>query len=103
MSEQEEKPTPSQNITSNVKEKDPKRVEAGRKLGMNSAKSKEAKRKKLEEYSSDYSPGFVALAAGALVVGGTIAYYLLTKKDTADPPATKVVTPEVRSKRYLED
>ena len=101
MSEQEEKPTPSQNITSNVKEKDPKRVEAGKKLGMNSVKSKEAKRKKLEEYSSDSNPGLVALVAGAIVIGGTVAYYLFVKKN--DPPATKVVTQEVRSKRYLED
>ncbi len=102
MSEQEEKPTPSQNITSNVKEKDPKRVEAGRKLGINSAKSKEAKKKKLEESSSNYNLGLVALVAGALVIGGTVAYYSLTKKDT-DPPTTKVVTSEVRSKRYPED
>ncbi len=102
MSEQEEKPTPS-NITSNVKEKDPKRVEAGKKLGMNSVKSKEAKRKRLEEYSSNYNPGLVALAAGALVVGGTVAYYLFTKKNDTPPPATKVVTSEVRSKHYLED
>ena len=101
MSEQEEKPTPS-NITSNAKEKDPKRVEAGRKLGMNSVRSKEAKRKKQEEFLSNFNLELVALAAGGLVVGGTIAYYLFTKKD-ADPPATKVVTSEVRSKRYLED
>ena len=107
MSEQEEKPTPTPNITSDVKEKDPKRVAAGKKLGAKSKQFKEAKKQKQlqqeETSQSSYNLGPVLCVIGGLVIGGTVAYHVLFKKKDEKLENEEISETKPKSKRYLED
>ena len=76
-------------VASNVKEKDPKRVAAGKRLGTISKQAKEAKREaqrealrlerqvETEAENNKYTLYFI----GGLVVVGTVSYYLYLNKD----------------------
>ena len=86
MSEQSTNGPPTSNapsmITSGVKEKNPKRVAAGKRLGANSKQAKEAKRLERQaqpnaemEVDNKYTLYFV----GGLVVVGTVSYLYINK------------------------
>jgi hypothetical protein len=110
VSEQREQPS----IASNVKEKDPKRVAAGKRLGAISKRAKEAKREaqafRLErQVETDPADNNYALYfIGGLVVVGTVSYYLYLNKDKKkssvvpeDPTPTS--PPKRKSKRIFGD
>ncbi len=109
MSEQEEKPTPTPNITSDVKEKDPKRVAAGKRLGAKSKQYKEAKKQRqlqqeeTETSRTSYNLGPVLCVIGGLAIGGTIAYHVLFKKKDEKLENEEISETKPKSKRYLED
>ncbi len=82
VSEQREQPS----IVSNVKEKDPKRVAAGKRLGAISKRAKEAKLEalRLERQNVETDPvdnNYALYLVGGLVVVGTVSYYLYLNKD----------------------
>ncbi len=103
--EQREQPS----IASNVKEKDPKRVAAGKRLGAISKQAKEAKREALRlqrQVEPEADNKFTLYFIGGLVVVGTVSYYLYLNKDKKkssvvpeDPTPTS--PPKRKSKRIF--
>ena len=70
------------NITSGVKEKDPRRVAAGKRLGTISWQAKEAKRLEREKQSQAQDVtgnGYTLYFVGGIVVVGTLSYLYLNK------------------------
>ncbi len=72
-------------ITSGVKEKNPKRVAAGKRLGAISKQAKEAKRLERQAQQTDQSEEtesdnkYTLYLVGGLVVVGTVSYLYLNK------------------------
>ena len=108
--EQREQPS----IASNVKEKDPKRVAAGKRLGAISKRAKEAKREaqaqafRLErQVETDPADNNYALYfISGLVVVGTVSYYLYLNKDkkkSSVVPEDPTSPPKRKSKRIFGD
>jgi hypothetical protein len=78
----------SVSITSDVKEKDPRRVAAGKRLGAISKEAKERKRQEREENErlKEKNGGYaVYLIGGVAVVGGTILLLLSKQEQTHEP------------------
>ena len=75
------------NITSDVKEKNPRRVAAGKRLGAISKQAKEAKRLEREKQerairdSEGDNGGYVVYLVGGLVVVGALSYLGYLNKD----------------------
>ena len=113
-------------VASNVKEKDPKRVATGKRLGAISKQAKEAKREaqrealrlerqvETEAENNKYTLYFI----GGLVVVGTVSYYLYLNKDKnkdkivsqkklptipEEPTEGKASPPKINSKRIFGD
>ncbi len=81
----EYKKTITTSITSIVKEKDPRRVAAGKRLGAISKQGKEAKRLERERQEQatrvNESGGYVVYLVGGLVVVGMLSYLGYLNKD----------------------
>ena len=109
MSDQNTSEQPS--IASNVKEKDPKRVAAGKRLGPISKQAKEAKREaqaqafRLErQVETEADNNYALYFIGGLVVVGTVSYYLYLNKDKKKSPTVPedpASPPKRKSKRIL--
>ncbi len=102
-------------VASSVKEKDPKRVAAGKRLGAISKQAKEAKLKALRlerqnaemEVNNNYTLYFI----GGLVVVGTVSYLYLNKDKLVsqkklptipeEPTEGKASPPKRKSKRIF--
>ena len=103
--------TSEPSVASNVKEKDPKRVAAGKRLGAISKQAKEAKREALrlerqvetEAENNKYTLYFI----GGLVVVGTVSYLYLNKdklvsqKKLPTIPEDPTSPPKRKSKRIF--
>ena len=105
----------NEKITSAVKTKDPRRVEAGKRLGMISKQAKERKARelkqnkavKVKEKNDDWFPpisspvvgiGFVGLVGLALYYGYIKKYKTVSDDDSQDESASHVKTEEATSK-----
>ncbi len=77
-----EQSTNEPTITSGVKEKNPKRVAAGKRLGAISKQAKEAKRLERQAQQSEETEvnnKYTSYFIGGLVVVGTVSYLFLNK------------------------
>ena len=120
MSEQSTNGPPTSNapsITSGVKEKNPKRVAAGKRLGAISKQAKEAKRLERQaqqsasmESENDTDNKYTSYFIGGLVMVGTVSYLYLNKdklisdkKRLPTIPEEEEPPPKRKSKRILDE
>ena len=87
MSEESMSASDVASITSSVKEKDPRRVAAGKRAGVTSKQAKEAKRLEREKQeqatrdSESNDGGYAVYLVGGLVVVGALSYLGYLNKD----------------------
>ncbi len=112
-----EQSTNGPTITSDVKEKTPKRVKAGKRLGAISKQAKEVKRLEREAQqvanNTNQSEGMVAdklYFIGGLVAAGAVCYLYLNKdklnsnkKSSPTTPKEEEPPPKRKSKRILDE
>ena len=110
-----EQSTNGPSITSGVKEKDPRRVVAGKRLGAISKQAKEAKRLERQAQQTDQREAesdnkYTSYFVGGLVMVGTVSYLYLNKdklisdkKPLPTIPEEEEPPPKRKSKRIFDE